>query len=78
MKTNKGLKAQKWCNDNGIFIYPITSTKAPKYNEGRNNIQKVQIEINNKGRINVDVNYYKQNEELSKKIEDYYIYYCFG
>lgn len=75
MKTNKGLKAQKWCNDNGILIYPITNSKAPRYNEGRNNIQKVQIEINNKGRINVDKNYYKQNEELSKKIEDYYIYY---
>lgn len=75
MKTNKSLIAQKWCNDNGIFIYPITDLKAPKYNEGKKNIQKVQIEINNKGKKNIDKNYYKQNEEVAQKIADYYIFY---
>ena len=75
MKTNRGLKAQSWCNKNGIYIYPITDLKAPRYNEGKNNIPKVQIEINNKGKRNIDKNYYKQNLELSKKIDEYYIYY---
>jgi hypothetical protein len=75
LKTNKSLKAQKWCNDNGIIIYPVTDLKAPKYNVGRNNIQKVQIEINNRGRINRDKTYYKQNEEVAQKIADYYIFY---
>jgi hypothetical protein len=75
LKINKGLIAQSWCNKNGIIIYPVTDLKAPKYNEGKKNIQKVQIEINNRGRINRDKTYYKQNEEVAQKIADYYIFY---
>jgi hypothetical protein len=78
LELSKGQKAQSWCNKNGIYIYPIVNLNAPRYNEGKNNIPKVQIEINNKGKRNIDKNYYKQNLELSKKIEEYYIYYFVG
>jgi len=75
MSRDKRFVALKWCHNNGIIIYPVTDLTAPKYSLGKRNIQKVQIEINNKGKISKDKKWYKQDEELSNKITEYYLFY---
>lgn len=75
MSNDKRFIARKWCNENNIIIYPVTDLSAPKYSKGKFRIQKVNIEINNKGKISKDTNWYTQGEELTNKITEYYLFY---
>jgi hypothetical protein len=77
MSRDERFNAMKWCLDNNIKIYPVTGPKAPTYFGGKIKVQKVNIEINNRGKISLDKNWYTQ-EEVTDKIIEYYKYYYDG
>lgn len=57
------LKAQSWCFDNGIKIYPLASNTGEHY-----------IEVNNNGAITKSPNIYPQ-EEVYAKIWELYLHF---
>jgi len=58
------LKAQSWCLDNGIKIYPLASNTGDHY-----------IEINNNGAIIKSPEPYMQEDVFAKIWELYFHYY---
>lgn len=80
MTVTEATRARLWAHKTqSVIIYPVIEKTAPTYSYRRGNrkvvLQKAKIAIRVGNGVTLGKGYYEQNEELTDKINELYIYY---